>query len=94
MHHTYCSTTLTVTVFLGYGIEVDLWSLGIILYIMLCGYAPFRNQDRDKLFKLIQNGHYEFEGQRWSHVSEGKRITIHFFIFYTVVDFIVPDNKF
>ena len=39
----------------GYGLEVDLWSLGVIGHIMLVGYAPFRSSNRDELFDLIHS---------------------------------------
>lgn len=35
------------------GLEVDIWSSGIILYAMLCGYLPFEDPDTDKLYKKI-----------------------------------------
>jgi 5'-AMP-activated protein kinase catalytic alpha subunit len=35
------------------GLEVDIWSCGIILYAMLCGYLPFEDPDTDKLYKKI-----------------------------------------
>ena len=35
------------------GFKIDIWSTGIILYAMLCGYLPFEDKDNDILFKKI-----------------------------------------
>ena len=35
------------------GYKIDVWSTGIILYAMLCGYLPFEDTDNEKLFKKI-----------------------------------------
>ena len=35
------------------GLDVDIWSCGIILYAMLCGYLPFEDPNTDKLYKKI-----------------------------------------
>ena len=35
------------------GVKIDIWSSGIILYAMLCGYLPFEDRDNDKLFEKI-----------------------------------------
>lgn len=58
----------------GYGLEVDLWAAGVILYILLCGFPPFRSleRDQDELFSIIQQGHFEFLAPYWDSVSEGE----------------------
>lgn len=55
----------------GYGLQVDVWAAGVILYIMLCGFPPFRspNKDQDELFDLIIAGDYEFLSPYWDGVS-------------------------
>jgi 5'-AMP-activated protein kinase catalytic alpha subunit len=40
-------------------IKVDIWSCGIILYAMLCGYLPFEDPNTSKLYKKIMAGDYE-----------------------------------
>lgn len=40
-------------------LNVDIWSCGIILYAMLCGYLPFEDPNTNKLYKKIMAGEYE-----------------------------------
>ncbi|KAJ3314531.1 hypothetical protein HDV04_006070 [Boothiomyces sp. JEL0838] len=54
----------------GYGNQVDLWSLGVITYILLCGYPPFFDQKNAELFKKIMAGKYQFDHPWWDHISE------------------------
>ncbi|XP_077405045.1 serine/threonine-protein kinase DCLK3 isoform X2 [Vanacampus margaritifer] len=56
----------------GYGVEVDMWALGVILYILLCGFAPFRSRDRDQeeLFEIIKQGQLHFLPPYWDAISE------------------------
>jgi calcium/calmodulin-dependent protein kinase I len=57
----------------GYGCSCDIWSLGVIAYMTLCGYPPFHHDDQMKLFGLIKAGKFVFDTRDWSHVSaEGK----------------------
>lgn len=52
-----------------------MWSLGVIVYILLCGYPPFYSEEPNKqitrtMKKKIMAGHYDFPRQDWSHISE------------------------
>ncbi|KAJ8598783.1 hypothetical protein CTAYLR_010182 [Chrysophaeum taylorii] len=54
-----------------YGAAVDLWSVGVVSYILLSGYAPFG--DQPSLSDNIINANYSFCTQSWARVSnEGK----------------------
>ena len=54
----------------GYGQECDLWSLGVILYILLCGYPPFYDENDANLFAQILKGEFEFDSPYWDDISE------------------------
>jgi len=53
----------------GYGKEVDLWSVGIIMYILLCGFPPFYAEDDDEAFDQIISGEFDFPSPYWDHIS-------------------------
>jgi serine/threonine protein kinase len=56
-----------------YGIAADLWSVGIIAYILLVGYQPFRGEDDDTLHQQIRGGVFEFDEEFWNNItSEAK----------------------
>jgi len=54
----------------GYEEEVDMWSIGVITYILLCGFPPFYNEHLPDLFEQIMKAEYEFIPEYWSDVSE------------------------
>lgn len=56
---------------IGYGLEVDMWAVGVITYILLCGFPPFRSPDRNQteLFEFIKAGEYEFLSPYWDNIS-------------------------
>ena len=42
------------------GLKIDIWSCGVILYAMLCGYLPFEDPNTEKLYKKILDCEYSF----------------------------------
>lgn len=60
----------------GYELEVDNWAIGVICYILLCGFPPFRssNHDQEELFDKILRGDYEYLQPFWNDVGDGPRV--------------------
>uniref|UniRef100_A0A8C5PLE8 non-specific serine/threonine protein kinase n=1 Tax=Leptobrachium leishanense TaxID=445787 RepID=A0A8C5PLE8_9ANUR len=55
----------------GYGLEVDMWATGVMLYILLCGFPPFRSKERnqEELLQIIQLGVFDFLSPFWDNIS-------------------------
>ncbi|RHZ46545.1 hypothetical protein Glove_615g24 [Diversispora epigaea] len=45
---------------IGHSFEVDLWSIGVIMYIMLYGIPPFHKNRHSQIFRSIRGGHFGF----------------------------------
>uniref|UniRef100_A0A5S6QSR7 non-specific serine/threonine protein kinase n=1 Tax=Trichuris muris TaxID=70415 RepID=A0A5S6QSR7_TRIMR len=62
----------------GYGLKVDVWAAGVILYIMLCGYPPFVSETgaQEDLFEAILSGKYAFVEQHWHHISNAAKMLV------------------
>jgi len=56
-----------------YDTKVDMWSVGVILYILLGGYPPFIEDNQRDLFRKIRKGDYKFHEEYWSSVSTGAK---------------------
>ncbi|KAH0733786.1 hypothetical protein KY285_009493 [Solanum tuberosum] len=56
-----------------YGPEVDIWSIGVMLYILLCGVPPFWAESENGIFNAILRGHVDFSSDPWPSISSGAK---------------------
>jgi len=59
-----------------YDKEVDIWSIGVITYVLLCGFPPFYGETQKELFENIMAGNYDFPNPEWSGVSSDAKAFI------------------
>jgi len=52
-----------------YSSQVDLWSVGVIVYILLCGFPPFYGDNDNQMFRKIKAGQYKFLSPYWDPIS-------------------------
>ncbi|XP_069891351.1 serine/threonine-protein kinase 33 isoform X4 [Dipodomys merriami] len=53
-----------------YSQQCDIWSIGVIMYLLLCGEPPFLANSEEKLFELIRKGELHFEDPVWDSISD------------------------
>ena len=57
----------------NYNEKCDIWSAGVMLYILLCGYPPFYGQNDPQILESVKKGKYDFSGPEWKTVSEAAK---------------------
>eukprot|EP00548_Thalassiothrix_antarctica_P001936 CAMPEP_0194146890 /NCGR_PEP_ID=MMETSP0152-20130528/22213_1 /TAXON_ID=1049557 /ORGANISM="Thalassiothrix antarctica, Strain L6-D1" /LENGTH=690 /DNA_ID=CAMNT_0038847539 /DNA_START=71 /DNA_END=2143 /DNA_ORIENTATION=+ len=50
-------------------IKADMWSVGVITYVLLVGYPPFMDEKQQELFRKIRSGEYDFPMEDWGVIS-------------------------
>jgi len=48
----------------------DVWSIGVITYILLCGYPPFYGDSDNEIFDSVRTGQYDFPANEWDEISQ------------------------
>ncbi|GFO06626.1 calcium/calmodulin-dependent protein kinase type iv-like [Plakobranchus ocellatus] len=57
----------------NYNKQCDMWSVGVIAYILLCGYEPFFAENDAVMFKRILKGEFKFDSPWWDDVSDNAK---------------------
>ena len=52
-----------------YNYKCDLWSAGVVMYILLCGYPPFGGNTDQEILKRISVGKYSYPSPEWDEIS-------------------------
>lgn len=53
-----------------YDNSVDIWSVGVIAYVLLCGFPPFYGRDEQEVFSKILKAEYSFPSPDWDDISK------------------------
>jgi len=54
----------------SYNEKCDLWSIGVVLYVLLSGTPPFPGKNDKEIIKNVQKGVYDFNGEEWENISD------------------------
>ncbi len=57
----------------SYTEKCDLWSCGVILYILLCGYPPFSGDSTEEIIEAVISGKFTMDGSEWKKVSSAAK---------------------
>jgi len=49
-----------------YNEKCDVWSCGVILYILLCGYPPFTGRSEKEILEKVKIGTYKYDRNKWN----------------------------
>ena len=48
----------------------DLWSVGVIAFVLICGYAPFNGRNNKEVHDAVKRGKFQFQSKYWKGVSK------------------------
>lgn len=54
----------------SYNEKCDLWSAGVIMFILLSGHPPFGGRNENQIMQKVQSGKYNFNNPVWNNISD------------------------
>lgn len=66
----------------NYDEKCDLWSIGVILFILLCGYPPFNGAHEDEIIEKVRAGYFCTDDEDWDDISPAAKDLVHKLLAY------------
>ena len=63
-----------------YNEACDIWSIGVITYILLCGYPPFYGDNDAEIFNSVRIGQFDFPSPEWDEISDSAKNFVTFLL--------------
>jgi len=60
-----------------YGLMCDMWSIGVIVYMLLSGTPPFDGKTDEEIISNVRKGKFHTSGRRWQRISEPAKHFVH-----------------
>lgn len=54
----------------SYDHKADVWSCGVLMYVLLCGYPPFYGDNDAQILAMVRKGEFDFPPEEWDEVSK------------------------